>query len=411
MTTKTTKSRFALLAAIVSLSFGGSQALLAQGVSINGTGARADTSAMLDVSSTTKGALIPRMSTTQRNAIVQPANGLLIWNTTTDCINQYVNNYWKQSCGECDFTPAVPSFTPATPSLGNTMTLQASTVAGATYFWTGPGGFTSSSQDPVLSNLTLTSGGVYTVTTNINGCSSAPVSLTVPTPAYSPITTSFSYTGAQQSWVLPAGATGIVFDLKGSKGGTYNCTAGQGGRVQGTKNISAGATLYLYIGGYVNDWNAGYNGGGNSSRSGNWGWGAGGGGATDIRVGGTAYANRIAVAGGGGGGGFNWNWGCGTGGDGGGLTGQDGGQPNSWRGSGGSQTAGGWGWNASGSLGDGGSSWEGGGAGGGGYYGGGGGGWSGAGGGGSNYADPASTSVTHSRGGNNDYGSISITTY
>ena len=54
-----------------------------QGVSINGTGARADTSAMLDVESTVKGVLIPRMSTSQRNAIVTPAAGLHIFNTTT----------------------------------------------------------------------------------------------------------------------------------------------------------------------------------------------------------------------------------------------------------------------------------------------------------------------------------------
>ena len=38
-------------------------------------------SAILDVSSTTKGLLIPRMTTAQRNAIVTPATGLLIWQT------------------------------------------------------------------------------------------------------------------------------------------------------------------------------------------------------------------------------------------------------------------------------------------------------------------------------------------
>ncbi len=43
-----------------------------------------DASAKLDVSSTTKGVLIPRMTTAQMNAIATPANGLLIFNITID---------------------------------------------------------------------------------------------------------------------------------------------------------------------------------------------------------------------------------------------------------------------------------------------------------------------------------------
>jgi len=42
-----------------------------------------DPSAKLDVSSTTKGFLLPRMTTSQRNAISNPAEGLLIYNITT----------------------------------------------------------------------------------------------------------------------------------------------------------------------------------------------------------------------------------------------------------------------------------------------------------------------------------------
>lgn len=44
-------------------------------------------SALLEVRSTEKGLLIPRMSTTQRNAISSPANGLLIYNTTSGALN------------------------------------------------------------------------------------------------------------------------------------------------------------------------------------------------------------------------------------------------------------------------------------------------------------------------------------
>lgn len=57
---------------------------LGQNVSINDTGAEPDSSAMLDVSSTDKGLLIPRMTMAQRDAIVNPANGLLIYQTNNN---------------------------------------------------------------------------------------------------------------------------------------------------------------------------------------------------------------------------------------------------------------------------------------------------------------------------------------
>ena len=53
-----------------------------ESVAIGANGA--DGSAKLEIESTTKGFLIPRMVTTQRNAISLPAESLLIYNTTTD---------------------------------------------------------------------------------------------------------------------------------------------------------------------------------------------------------------------------------------------------------------------------------------------------------------------------------------
>lgn len=50
-------------------------------VSINTTGATPDASAMLDVSSTQKGLLPPRMTQAQRTAIAAPATGLIVYQT------------------------------------------------------------------------------------------------------------------------------------------------------------------------------------------------------------------------------------------------------------------------------------------------------------------------------------------
>jgi hypothetical protein len=52
-----------------------------QGVGINDTGAAADTSALLDLASTAKGFLPPRMTAIQRAAIVLPATGLVVFQT------------------------------------------------------------------------------------------------------------------------------------------------------------------------------------------------------------------------------------------------------------------------------------------------------------------------------------------
>jgi hypothetical protein len=60
---------------------------------------------------------------------------------------------------------------------GNTLNLTAS--GGVSYAWTGPNGFTSTAQNPVLTNSTVARSGVYTVSiTNAQGCS-APSSVTV----------------------------------------------------------------------------------------------------------------------------------------------------------------------------------------------------------------------------------------
>jgi uncharacterized protein (TIGR02145 family) len=49
-------------------------------------GANGDASAILDLQSSSKGLLIPRMTSTERSAIASPAAGLMIYNTTLSCV-------------------------------------------------------------------------------------------------------------------------------------------------------------------------------------------------------------------------------------------------------------------------------------------------------------------------------------
>lgn len=58
-----------------------------------GTASPASNSA-LEVSSTSKGLLLPRLTTTERNAISSPPSGLWIYNTTTSTFQCYANGSW-----------------------------------------------------------------------------------------------------------------------------------------------------------------------------------------------------------------------------------------------------------------------------------------------------------------------------
>ncbi|MCX6279002.1 MAG: DUF1566 domain-containing protein [Bacteroidetes bacterium] len=83
------KRRFTLLFALMIISM----SLLAQ-VGINADGSAPNASAILDANSTNKGFLPPRMNTTQRDAIVSPATGLLIFNTDCNDIQLFNGAGW-----------------------------------------------------------------------------------------------------------------------------------------------------------------------------------------------------------------------------------------------------------------------------------------------------------------------------
>jgi hypothetical protein len=79
---------------VITLVTGLVQLLLAQGVGI-GT-STPHPSAILELSSTTKGLLIPRLTDAERQALPDPATGLLIFNTTTGELNFYNGSSWRR---------------------------------------------------------------------------------------------------------------------------------------------------------------------------------------------------------------------------------------------------------------------------------------------------------------------------
>lgn len=67
-----------------------------QNIAINATGAAPNASAMLDITSTSSGLLIPRMTSVQRTAIAAPATGLLVYDTTTGTFWYYDGTAWVE---------------------------------------------------------------------------------------------------------------------------------------------------------------------------------------------------------------------------------------------------------------------------------------------------------------------------
>jgi len=99
------------------------------GISVNTSGATAHPSAMLDISSTDAGILIPRMTETQKNSIITPATGLLIYQTDAVTGFWYFDGTtWAQSLGATGLAGAtgptgqdgVAGFLPQGTNIGNT---------------------------------------------------------------------------------------------------------------------------------------------------------------------------------------------------------------------------------------------------------------------------------------------------
>lgn len=59
-----------------------------------------NSSAQFEIRSNDGGLLIPRMTSSQIEAISEPANSLMIFNTDTSCFNFYKKDRWKSLCGD-----------------------------------------------------------------------------------------------------------------------------------------------------------------------------------------------------------------------------------------------------------------------------------------------------------------------
>ncbi|MEI6434406.1 MAG: hypothetical protein WCP32_06145 [Bacteroidota bacterium] len=128
------KTRFTLLFTLMIIS----TSLIAQ-VGINADGSLPDSSAGLDVNFNNKGFLPPRMTHFQRDAILNPAEGLMV--ICTDCglsnpsaLAIFINGAWRLLTGYC--TSPIPPISDPSTATSTSITWNWNTVPGATgYKW------------------------------------------------------------------------------------------------------------------------------------------------------------------------------------------------------------------------------------------------------------------------------------
>jgi uncharacterized protein (TIGR02145 family) len=125
-----------------------------------------DRSSVLELKSTTRGFLPPRMTTTQRNAIVTPATGLVVYNSEKNCLEWYNGTEWYNGCGNQDSsggTAVVSAYANANISTG-TMTA-GTAVTGVTQTITATVTAVGSYTITVIANgITFTGSGTFTAT-------------------------------------------------------------------------------------------------------------------------------------------------------------------------------------------------------------------------------------------------------
>ena len=215
-------------------------------VGIN-TGAAPAASAYLDISGTAKGFLPPRMTTAQRNAIVSPAEALLIYNITTQCYEGYnaTTSAWVAfGCIGCQLPGAFGTY--AASSIAGTSFsanwticadasayfLDVATDAGFTSFVAGYNNFNVG--NVVTSSVTgLACGTYYYRVRAINACGTSANSGTIT------VTTNPSVVPAQPSVIagitpVCQGDNGVAYSVSNVGGVTYTWTYSGTGYTQAT---------------------------------------------------------------------------------------------------------------------------------------------------------------------------------
>jgi gliding motility-associated-like protein len=140
--------------------------------------------------------------------------------------------------------PTAPTVSSNSPvCTGSVLSLNAASMPGAIYNWTGPNGFSSALQNPVLPAASMADNGTYLLTVTLNGCTSAGASAASVVVHQTPVPPMVTNDG-------PVCAGGNVhlsaFSIPGAG---YNWT-GPAGFASSAQNITLSAVTYAQSGNY-----------------------------------------------------------------------------------------------------------------------------------------------------------------
>ena len=197
------------------------------------------TTAVLDVTSTTQGLLAPRMTTSQRLAIATPANGLIVYDTTTKSLQIYdsVGTAWNQ-VADTATTGSVTSVTASTPLIVTNGTTTPAITLGTVPVANGGTGATTATVaiNSLLPAQTGDNGDVLKTNGTIASWGAAPIGTVTSVTGTSPITVATGTT-------TPAITLGTVPVANGGTGAT-TLTQGQVLFGTGTTAISNSSSLF-----------------------------------------------------------------------------------------------------------------------------------------------------------------------
>lgn len=154
------KQKFILLSALAGLACTTARAQVGIGT------ATPNTTSALDIQSTTRGLLIPRMTATQRTAISTPAQGLMVYQTDAPIgLWMYVNSQWLRMTTTAD----AGSGSLAKASASNTSSSVIAVVLGGTTVPLPDAQYLSGiTVDGANSSFTIPTSGVYRISYNIS---------------------------------------------------------------------------------------------------------------------------------------------------------------------------------------------------------------------------------------------------
>ena len=212
-------------------------------------------SAILDISSTTKGFLPPRMTTAQELAIVSPANGLLVFNSSTKCLDMYSSSTstWESVYCSCPALPtlsAISGLSQVCYTSNNTYTVPS--IQGASnYAWSVTGSPTITGNG--TNTISFTPGAALTSyvvsVTATNACGSSPQSTSTTVNEFTGAPGTPAWSGTAPAAAVCTGASSVGYTItsgigvNGTSAQTYTWTFTATGAGTTATIVSTGQTI------------------------------------------------------------------------------------------------------------------------------------------------------------------------